>query len=203
MHHDLPGPLGALDVIFMRRSVRSYKPQQLDEPTIRCLLDAAVQAPTALHQEPWAFVIIQDKALLKRISDLAKGDWAAEAKRYTQVHHGADADAASGFAARFANPDFSLFYDAGTLIVIAAKRAGPFATADCWLAAENLMLAACAIGLGTCCIGSAVAALNSPAMKEELGIPDDIDVVAPIVVGVPAANATEPTRRRPDILAWK
>jgi len=48
-------PLSALDAIFMRRSVRAYTAQALDEPTIRALLDAAVQAPTALHAEPWAF----------------------------------------------------------------------------------------------------------------------------------------------------
>ena len=36
------------------------------------LLDAAVHAPTAMHQEPWKFVVIQDRALLRRLSDRAK-----------------------------------------------------------------------------------------------------------------------------------
>ena len=50
-------PLSALDAIFSRRSVRAYVDQPLDEATVRALLDAAVQAPTAMHAEPWVFVI--------------------------------------------------------------------------------------------------------------------------------------------------
>lgn len=196
-------PLSALDVIFMRRSVRAYAPRQVDEATIRGLLDAAVQAPTAMHGEPWAFVVVQDRALLKRYSDVAKGNWPTEASRYRELHRGTDAAAASAFAERFASPDFCVFYDAPALIAVCAKHPGPFAAADCWLAAENLMLAACALGLGTCCIGSAIPALNSPAIKAELGIPSGVEVVAPIIVGVPSTEAVDSPRRPPDILAWK
>ena len=203
MNRDVQSPLSALDVIFSRRSVRKYTSQRVDETTVRGLLDAAVQAPTALHEEPWAFVVIQDAALLKRYSDIAKGNWATEASGFGQLHRGVDAEAAKVFAERFASPDFSIFYDATTLIAICARRTGPFVIADCWLAAENLMLAACALGLGTCCIGSAVPALNSPAVKTELGIPDDVEVVAPIIVGVPSAGAVEPSRQRPQVLAWR
>ncbi|HWI20400.1 MAG TPA: nitroreductase family protein [Vicinamibacterales bacterium] len=77
-------PLSALDVIFARRSVREFTSQRIDEATVRGLLDAAVQAPMALHQESWAFVVVQDAALLKRYSGVAKGNWAAEASRYHQ-----------------------------------------------------------------------------------------------------------------------
>jgi nitroreductase len=196
-------PLSALDAIFTRRSVRAYAPEKVDAPTIRALLDAAVQAPTAMHAEPWAFVVIQDAATLKRYSDLAKGSWAREAARYRDLHAGIDAAAASAFAERFASPDFCVFYDATTLIVICAKPMGPFVAADCWLAAENLMLAACALGLGTCCIGSALPALNSPETKSELGIPADVEAVAPIIVGVPSGPASEVRRRDPQILHWR
>lgn len=52
VHHFQERPLSGLDAIFMRRSVRAYTTQKLDEATIRSLLDAAVQAPTAMHMEP-------------------------------------------------------------------------------------------------------------------------------------------------------
>ena len=120
-----------------------------------------MQAPTGMHTEPWAFVIVQDRAALRRISDRAKGSWAKEAAHYRDLHTAVDAAVTTAFVERFASPDFCVFYDASTLIVISAKPLGPFVVADCWLAAENLMLAACALGLGTCCIGSAVPALNS------------------------------------------
>ena len=99
-HHLQGRALSALDVIFMRRSVRAYAAQALDEPTIRSLLDAAVQARPPSHAEPWAFVVVQDRAILKRISDRAKGSWVNEAGHYRDCHphRGVDARMASAFA---------------------------------------------------------------------------------------------------------
>jgi len=202
MHHPQERPLSALDAIFMRRSVRAYTQQKLDESTVRALLDAAVQAPTATHTEPWAFVVVQERATLKRISDRAKGSWIKEAAHYRDLHASADAVTANTFVERFASPDFCVFYDASTLIVICARPLGPFVVADCWLAAENLILAACALGLGTCCIGSAVPALNGPDTRSELGIPSDVEVIAPIIVGVPSEPAAEVSRKDPNIVSW-
>jgi nitroreductase len=65
------------------------------------------------------------------------------------------------------------------------------------------MLAAEALGLGTCCIGAASAALNTAEMRLELAIPPVFTAVAPIVVGVPAAPAPPLERRVPDVIAWK
>lgn len=204
MANESERPLSALDVIFTRRSVRAYTPQKLDAPTVRGLLDAAAQAPTALHAEPWAFVIIQDAKTLKRYSDRAKASWIHEAAGHAALHIPRDVASRSRFAEQLANPEFSVFYDAGTLIVIYAKAPGPSAAADCWLAAENLMLAACALGLGTCCIGSAVEAFNTPEAKAEFGVPPEMVAVAPIIVGVPSGSIPDaPPRREPDIRSWK
>ena len=200
MSHIRETPLSTLDAIFTRRSVRAYQHRKIDDETIRSLLDAAVQAPTAVHMEPWAFVIVQDEVLLKRVSDSAKASWINEAKPYEALHV---PHLGRGFAARVGDPAFSLFYDAGTLIVICAKPLGPFVDADCWLAAENLMLAACALGLGTCCIGSVVPTLRLPEIKTALSIPMEITPVAPVIVGVPAGATTEMPRKEPHILAWK
>jgi nitroreductase len=79
---------------------------------------------------------------------------------------------------------------------------GRFVTADCWLAAENLMLMACGLGLGTCPIGFAVPILNTPEVKRELGIPAEYEVVAPIAVGFPRGFTPPVSRRPPEIIAW-
>ena len=100
-------------------------------------------------------------------------------------------------------PDFNIFYDASTLILICARPLGNFVVADCWLAAENLMLAACAMGLGTCCIGFAVPVFNRAEVKEELGIPRDVVAVAPIIVGLPKEEAPQTPRREPQIICWR
>jgi nitroreductase len=203
MHQRLERPLSALDSIFTRRSVRTYSPRPLDAATIRSLLDAAVQAPTALHAEPWAFVVVQDRSLLKRLSDRAKGKWTDEASHYRDLHPLGDPAMSRTFAERMSDPDFCIFYDASTLIVICGRAPGPFVAADCWLAAGSLMLAACALGLGTCCIGSAIPVLNSPETKAELGIPSDAEAIAPIIVGVPAVAAVAAVARKaPRILSW-
>ena len=188
--------MNIMDAINKRHSVRDYSPRKLDPAAVRALLAAAVRAPTAVHEEPWAFVIFQDSSLLKRISDRAKPLFAEEA-------HRAHLDRGGHALEIFGRPDFNLFYNAGTLIVIGATTTGPFIAADCWLAAENLMLAACSMRLGSCVIGSALPALNNPDVKTEIGIPAGFTAFAPIIVGHPSGETPPTPRKEPKILAWK
>lgn len=188
--------MSVLDAIHHRRSVRNYTPWTIDKATIRTLLDAAVHAPTAMHEEAWSFAVIQDKDLLNRLSDSAKERVRSEAQ-------GSDSQYAQHSLELVNKPDFHVFYNAGTLIVIYGKFQGPFVVADCWLAAENLMLAACAKGLGTCVIGFAVSALNTPEWKAELKIPVEMTAIAPIIVGAPAGETPPVPRKPPEIVAWK
>lgn len=190
---DQPQILGIWDAIAQRHSVRDFKPDSIDAATLDRLLEAAVRAPTAMHAEPWAFVIVQDRAVLQRISDRAKGVFERDARRLP-------AEEASHARTLLAQPDFNIFYNAGTLVVICAPADGAFAAADGWLAAENLMLAARALGLGSCVIGFAVAALNLPDVKRELGIPPALAAVAPIIVGVPAHELPATARKPPCVL---
>jgi nitroreductase len=195
---DIEKPLkkNVFEAILARRSVRTYAPDGLDRNTVQTLLEAAVHAPTAMHEEPWAFVVVQDHALLQRLSDLAKPIFVEE------VRHRNSQGTIHSFD-HFTRPDFNIFHGADTLIVICAKPSSQFVTADCWLAAENLMLTACAIGLGSCVIGSAVATLNIHKVKTELGIPDEYSTIAPIIVGVPVGHTPATTRKEPMILSWK
>jgi nitroreductase len=188
--------MSVMDAISQRRSVRSYLPERLERDTVHALLAAAVRAPTAVHEEPWAFVVVEDPNALKRLSDRAK-------PLFLEEVHRAHLDRGGHALDIFASPDFNIFYDAGTLIVICARPMGPFVVADCWLAAENLMLAACSMVLGTCVIGSAVPALNTPEIKSELGIPAALTAIAPIIVGVPSGETPRTARKEPEILYWK
>jgi len=196
-----PGPLSALDVIFSRRSIRAYTGERVPRETVRALLDAAVSAPTAVHLEPWAFVVVQDARILRQVSDIAKRIWQDSLdERALHFDHGSEGER---FTEAMANPRFNVFHDAGTLVVICARPLGPFVEADCWLAAATFMIAAHAMGLGTCCIGSAVGALNRDDTRHVLGMPADVTAVVPIVVGVPAPDAPRASSRKaPDILAW-
>ena len=181
------------ETILARRSVRKFKARQLDQVTIRTLLEAAVRAPTAVHQEPWAFVTIQDKKLLQTISETAKPLFVNEIQRRT-LHADQKMDI-------FSHPDFNIFYNAGTLILICGEATAPFVEADCWLAAENLMLAACAMGLGSCVIGSALPAFSVAKIRNQLSIPADFTVIAPIILGYPDDVITPALRKTPVLLA--
>jgi len=102
-----------------------------------------------------------------------------------------------------ANPSFNIFYKAGTLIIVCSKPDGEHPDWDCCLAAENLMLAALEMGLGTCPIGLAWPALDLPEIKKELGIPSGYEAVLPIIVGVPTELPPSHGRKPAEILSWK
>ena len=196
-------PVTVTDAIARRRSIRSYTTEPIAESTVRALVHAAVHAPTAMHNEPWLFAIVQDPVALRRYSDVAKATLIEEAHVYQNLHYPALKSKNGDFLKALQRPDFNIFYDAGTLIVICAAISNAFTTADCWLAAENLMLAAVGMGLGTCCVGSALPALNAQTVKTELGIPSDVSAIAAIVVGVPAEAPLPSGRKVPTFLGWK
>jgi len=100
-------PTSITDAINTRCSVRDYLLDKLDRSAVGSLLAAAVRAPTAVHQEPWAFLIVQDKNTLKRLSDRAKPLFAEEA-------HRAHLDRGGHALDHFRKPDFNIFYNAGT-----------------------------------------------------------------------------------------
>lgn len=189
-------PMSAMDAIYNRRAVRDYLPQKIEKDVINKLLDATVHAPTAMHEEPWSFVIIQNQGILNHLSDDTKELVLNEAKNSDSPHAKHSLDLIN-------KKDFHVFYNASTLIVICSKFQGQFVVADCWLAAENLMLAACAMGLASCVIGFSVSALNTLKWKATLGIPAEMTVIAPIIVGVPAGKTSPVPRKTPEILVWK
>lgn len=176
------------ETILGRRSVRSYTNRQIEPSVVKTLLEAAVRAPTALHKEPWGFVIIQNKNILKKISDLAKPLFIAELK-----NTGSRED-----LLKFT--EGNLFYDAGTLIIICGKTNSLLPIADCWMAAENLILSASAMGLGSCVITSALPAMTLPEVQSILKIPAGFTAFAPIIIGYPNTFTAASSRKAPLIL---
>lgn len=83
--------------------------------------------------------MVQDRARLKRYSDKVKERLLTNFAR-EQDHK------ARHYESMLRNESFNIFYDAGTLIAIGSARRSPYAQGDCWLAAQNLMLAAHAAG---------------------------------------------------------
>jgi nitroreductase len=179
-----------LEAIRNRRSVREYTEESVDDAVLRELIEAAVQAPSAVNQQPWTFVVVKDPARLAEISEHAKS-YLLKASLGAPAH---------SFRQVLADPEFDIFYHAPVLVVIAAADPTDWAVEDCALAAENLMLTACAKGLGTCWIGFAQSWLATPDGKAALGLPAPHAPVAPIVVGHPRRRPPPVPRKNPDIL---
>jgi nitroreductase len=178
------------EAIYGRRSVREYATQSVDAQTIRHLIDVAVRAPNAVNQQPWTFTVVRDQNLLERISERAK---------VHMLSTMGDSPNAAHFRPRLSDPNFQIFYHAPVLILISATAPGPWIVEDCALAAENLMLAAYAAGLGTCWIGFAQGFLNTPEGKNVLDIPSAHVPIAPIIVGHPKGKPEAVQRRGPEI----
>ena len=179
------------EAIFSRRSVREYTSRPVDEQTIDQLIEAAVYAPNAMHQQPWTFTVVRDRKMLDETSRDAKSHMLTNMTPSAQTEQ---------VGSQLNDPNFHIFYHAPVLILISAAGQGPWVTEDCALAAENLMLAAYAQGLGTCWVGFAQSFLNTPDAKKLLGLPEDWITVAPIIVGHPKAVPIDVPRRAPTVL---
>jgi nitroreductase len=179
------------EAIAGRRAVREYSTQPVPEQTIRQLVAAAVMAPSAVNEQPWTFTVVRDAALLERISRASK-------------KHLLETMPATAHSERFqailSDPGYQVFYHAPVLIVVSAP-AGPWVVEDCALAAQNLMLSAHALGLGSCWIGFAQYYLNTPEGKQALGLPPGSVAVAPIIVGHPKAPVPAVPRKEP-VIRW-
>ena len=178
------------DAIAGRRSVREYTDEAVAEATIRRLIEAAVLAPSAVNEQPCTFTVVRDALVLGQISRDAKAQRLAAASGDPHSAH---------FHTMLSDPNVHIFHHAPALIVISARAAGPWIVEDCALAAENLMLAAYAVGLGSCWIGLAQSYLNTAVGKKALGIPAAWVPVAPIIVGHPKTVPPTVARAQPEI----
>jgi nitroreductase len=178
-----------MEAIRQRRSVRNYSSEAIDEAVLRSIIDAATWAPSAINQQPWLFTVVRGQATLNHISSQAKEHLLSTPAGSMPMH----------MREVLSNPDFQIFYHAPVLILISARTAGPWMIEDCALAAENLMLEACAAGLGSCWIGFAQGWLQTPEGKKVLNLPSDCLPVAPIIVGRAKSTAPIVPRKGADI----
>ena len=181
-----------IEAIFHRRSVREFTDKPIDRGELRRLVDAAIQAPSAVNRQPWAFTVVNDQQLLDRISREAKKHMLATLPAGTPPAH---------FRLLLNDPNFHIFYHAPVLVVISTIASSQWDIEDCALAAENLMLAAHAMGLGSCWIGFAQSWIGTPEGKATLDLPAEYVPIAPVILGHPK-TAPPPVPRKEPIIRW-
>lgn len=167
-----------LMAIKTRRSIRRYKTDPISDDKVKMVLEAAHWAPSAANLQPWEFIIIKDQVTREKIQELV------EENRIITINTKEDP-----WKTRFSKYSTEWISEAPVHIVVCANPAmtAPhvfgretykYATGA---AIQNLMLAAHALGLGTCWLSM----FNKRKLKTLLKIPKKIDVIAVITIGYP------------------
>lgn len=143
--------------IFNRRSIRSFQDRPVEPEKIERLLRAAMQAPSACNQQPWEFIVIQEPATLAKLAGISP-------------HAGPVGKAAAAFV---------LLADKDRLVISDAWQQ------DLGAAAENLMLEAVHLALGSVWLGVATSKAASDKVRAFFDLPEKLLPFALIAVGYP------------------
>ena len=182
-----------MEAIKSRRAIRSYEDKPVPESAIETILEAATYAPSAINIQPWKFTIVTSKSEMKKLSDIAKPALLRTLPDVGNV-------ALSALKKSLNDPLYNIFYNAPLLIFVAGAK-GRYDIYDCTMAAQNMMLAAYSLGIGSCWIGTAVGLANEPKTKAELGVPEDHQVHSAIIFGYPKNGFPQaPPKHPPEIL---
>ncbi|NLE05349.1 MAG: hypothetical protein GX638_11205 [Crenarchaeota archaeon] len=173
-----------------RRSVRVYTDEPVSKEQIEEILGLGVWAPTGMHREPLKFIIIEDKKLIKFISD--------ETKQVLKLTMPA-------LAEQFSTDKDVICYDAPVLVLICTEKDPQWKQVnlcDSVLAAQNIFLKAHEMGLGTCYVGFINFLNTKPDVIKKIGIPDNCEMMVPLVLGHPKTTQNEGKRKSPEIIKW-
>ncbi|MFH1135837.1 MAG: nitroreductase family protein [Pseudomonadota bacterium] len=180
------------EVLQKRRAVRDYLDQEAPLDVVKEIIAETCLAPSAGNGQPWRFIVIRSRDLIKRLSDESK------ANLLTLIEEKPDAPIKK-YETILRNKDFNVFYNAPCLVYIVGPRAVGSLSLDCSLAAAYFMMSAAARGLGTCWVdlGSNI---RSEGLLAEIGLPAPYKIVAPLIIGYPKSIPSAPPRNEPEIL---
>ncbi|HUT35537.1 MAG TPA: nitroreductase family protein [Planctomycetota bacterium] len=190
---------GLLSLLRERRSVRRFRDEPVPRALIERLIEAASWAPSASNRQDWRFTVVTSAERKQEMADAVRRRWDAivAANRDCGLIEEVERYVAS----------FARFAQAPALIVVSARAPDSFqqhllgeaatatvgSAASAAMAAQNLMLAAHALGLATCCMTGALAARDELRPLVGLGRRDEL--VCLITLGVPAETPPPPHRR--------
>ncbi len=162
------------EAIAKRKSVRAYEDKSIPADVLKKIVEAGQWAPNA---GPFQISVIQNSGLRQRVNDRALD---------AMIHSGNE------FAQQRASlPGYQPIYGAPVLILLSAPADAPFGTANTALAAENMLLQATELGLGSCYLVSPTRALNGQSnrdLAQEAGVPKGYTVQCAVIIGYAASE---------------
>ena len=158
-----------IETIMTRRSVRKYQPQAVNRDTMQIIVECGINAPNAINRQAWEIRVVDNPEVIKKLTDLYVKDNPKEAE----------------------NPSFiNMFRNAPTVAFIANDTTFAYSPVDCGLMAENMILSAWSMGIGSCCLGGPARFMksNPEANKylQEMGFSENYDLLLCIGFGYPA-----------------
>ena len=154
--------MSLVDILLSRKSIRRYEKREIPKDVMANILEAARQAPSAANRQPYRFIVITDNEIKK---ELSKGM-------------------------------FNKFIQDSAVTIVGCADVGGFPTGkwavvDTSIALQNMVIAAWAMGVGSCWIGD----FKEDEVKQLLKIPDKWKVVSLISLGYPAEQP-QPRRKK-------
>ncbi|MBU1704858.1 MAG: nitroreductase family protein [Nanoarchaeota archaeon] len=186
-----------------RRSIRKFLPDPVPKEVILELIEAAKYAPSSHNRQPWNFTIITDKAVIDGLSQDIRGWYDSLMNLSLPLSFIQEVRKSVREMRKRVNSDQDLFfYNAPALIIIHAPNK-EFFCQDCSCAAENILIAARSLGLGSCWIGFADIVFNKGMkMKRKLHIPVNHRVMATIALGYPIKFPENALPRKEPKIDW-
>lgn len=167
-----------ISTIMSRRSIRKYQPQAVEREKMDIILQCGINAPNGQNKQSWEVRVVDNPELLDAMKEaIAKG------------HPNMNPEMVKG-----------CFRDAPTMVFIARDRLYDFSAYDCGLLAENMVLSAWSMGIGSICLGSPVRFLtdNSECVPliEKLGFSEGYELCLCVGFGYPDETPSAKPRDR-------
>lgn len=173
--------MDTIEAIRTRRSIRRFSDQDVENEKLQAILEAARMAPSWANMQCWRFVVVKDRSVRQQISELSYVESFLAPKGYK------------------ANPSKKGIAEAPVVIIACADPAQSgvlwdqrYYLTDVGIAAQNLMLAAHDLGLGSVFVG----VFDEEKLRELLGIPAGIRIIGIFPVGYPRSEKKEGPPRK-------
>lgn len=196
------------ECIRSRRSIRRFHSAPVPRELIEQAVELAAWAPSAGNRQDWSFTAVTSDCLKRAMAEAVRLRWSEILGRHEE----------SGVfdEMRWYTAEFGNFEDAPVVIAISVRAPGALqqqiageaarsvsgSLASGAMAAQNLMLAAHSLGLGSCCLTGALVAEDD--LKRILGLGPREEIVCLVKMGWPA-ETPQPPARKPlaSVLHWR
>lgn len=156
-----------VETIMTRRSIRQYKPQAVEREKMQTIVECGINAPNAMNRQAWEVRVVDNADYINGVTEL-----------YKKANPKAAED-----------PTFkNMFRNAPTVVFIGRDTQSESSPFDCGLLAENMMISAWSMGIGSCCLGTPARFMRSPEAAEylqKLGFSEGYELLYCIGFGYP------------------